>query len=422
MSYRPVLSLLLLVYSLPALSAQAEKASRLQAWQEDLEVLAKGLQEKHKNPFTVISKDAFRQRVQELQRRLPSLNEPQIQVEFLKLTALIGDGHTGAGPGRGSKPWRRYPIAPLWVKEGLVIVGATAPHQELLKAHIVGIGKFSLEDVTTRLQELTGNENSHARKEALRTFVVVPEVLAGAGIVEDMERAEFTVLTAEGQRRTVVLRPLPANVRVQFQVVPDPRTTKLPSSRQWQRERYGLEWSAEHKGLYCWYDACMDLPNRPVSAWCAEVLKEMDEKKAARLVLDLRRNGGGNSVLIEPLFSGLAKRPAFRQPGSIIVLISRNTYSSAMMNALQLRQRFQAVLIGSPTGGSPNSFGEVRTFTLPHCQWEVRYSTKLFQLTNDKATTVQPDIEVEWTAEEFFTGKDPVLQAAWEYRPRTQKD
>ena len=114
--------------------------------------------------------------------------------------------------------------------------------------------------------------------------------------------------------------------------------------------------------------------------------------------------------------NGLAQRETFRRPGSIIVLISRHTFSSAMMNALHFRQRLKAVLIGSPTGGSPNHFGEVRSFLLPHCQWNVQYSTKLFKLTNDGAKTVKPDLDVEWTAKEFFAGRDPVLEAALNYK------
>jgi hypothetical protein len=395
-------------------AAQADDA-RAKAWQEDLDVMAKGLQEKHLKPFTVIKQEDFLQKVTELRRRIPELKDHQIQVEFMKLAALIGDGHTVVGPGPEAKRWRRYPISTLWVKDGLVIIAASEQFKDLIRAKIVGVGKLSMDDAEKQLHQLAGHENAHARKEAIRTWLVIPEILAGLGIIDDMEKAPLTIVDRAGQRRTVTLQPLPPSFRGRFVTEPDPEKEKLPVSRQVRHDRYGFAWLSENNTLYCWYDSCMDLPNRPVSAWCADVLKAVDEKKPERIVLDLRRNSGGNSALINPLMSGLRARPAYNQPGRLMVLIGRFTFSSGMMNAIHFRQRHQAVLIGSPTGGSPNSFGEIRHFPLPNSKWQVQYSTKFFKLTNDGATTVKPDVEVEWTAEDFFAGRDTVLEAALKY-------
>ena len=47
--------------------------------------------------------------------------------------------------------------------------------------------------------------------------------------------------------------------------------------------------------------------------------------------------------------------------GGIVGLIRPVTYSSGMMYALQLRTMGGALLVGEPTGGKPNSYGEVRS-------------------------------------------------------------
>ena len=151
--------------------------------------------------------------------------------------------------------------------------------------------------------------------------------------------------------------------------------------------------------------------------WCEQVLGEIDQRKPERVVIDLRRNGGGSSPLIKPLIDGLREREDANQKGKLFVLIGRRTFSSAMMNALEFRERTNAVLLGLPTGGSPNHFGEVRSFTLPHSKWQVFYSTKRFQLTDDGATTVKPDMEVDESAADFFAGRDAVLDAAVKYKP-----
>jgi C-terminal processing protease CtpA/Prc len=94
----------------------------------------------------------------------------------------------------------------------------------------------------------------------------------------------------------------------------------------------------------------------------------------------------------------------------LYALIGPGTYSSAMMNANELRTHAKAILVGQPTGGSPNAPGEVKTFTLPH--WKcVQYSTKIWRRTNDNANTIKPDIAVEPTPKGFFADRDEVLEA-----------
>src|SRR5689334_22120299 len=51
-----------------------------------------------------------------------------------------------------------------------------------------------------------------------------------------------------------------------------------------------------------------------------------------RLVIDLRLNGGGDSRVIAPLLAAIQARPALR----VFALIGRHTFSSGLMNAIQL--------------------------------------------------------------------------------------
>ena len=67
------------------------------------------------------------------------------------------------------------------------------------------------------------------------------------------------------------------------------------------------------------------------------------------------------------------------------------------------------ILVGEPTGGKPNSYGEVRSFRLPNSGLRVMYSTKYFQMLETDPPAVEPDITVELTAADRFGGHDPVL-------------
>ena len=65
-----------------------------------------------------------------------------------------------------------------------------------------------------------------------------------------------------------------------------------------------------------------------------------------------------------------------------------------------------------PTGGMPNSYGEVRTFRLPNAGLSISYSTKYFRMLEEDPPSVEPDVLVELGSEDHFRGQDPVLERA----------
>jgi hypothetical protein len=274
-----------------------------------------------------------------------------------------------------------------------------------------------LEEATRKVSTLYAAENESAVKDKARRWLASPEALTAIGLLEDAKSGRYTVIDASGKQRDIVLTPLTRKSRPVFVRAGDTPANETLPSRRVQRTRYGQDWLADSKTLYCWYDSCANLANHPVSAWCQEVLKAIEEKSPERMVIDLRRNGGGNSALLLPLTLGLKLRPAMCEKGRLIVLIGPGTYSSAMLNALELRNWTNAVLIGQPTGGSPNEFGEIKFQTLPHSKWQVQYSTRYFQKTNDGAKTAKPDVEVQASIADYLAGRDPALDAALRYKP-----
>ena len=80
-----------------------------------------------------------------------------------------------------------------------------------------------------------------------------------------------------------------------------------------------------------------------------------------------------------------------------------------MLNAVQLRDA-GAVLVGEATGGKPNSYGEVRSMSLPATGLQVFYATKFIHATDGESESLEPDIPVAVTADDFFALRDPVLQ------------
>jgi len=411
-------SILIALIATAAFSADDPRdPTRIRGWQDDLDLLVKTIEEKHKNPFTKITKTQFEDAATELRTKIPELQDHQILVGFLRLSAMIGDAHTTVGAGKGGRQFRNLPVGAVWTSEGLFIGAATEEYKDLLRKRVTAIGTTPLHDVESKLATLYATENESGRRDAARRSFVRVEALHALGLIDDLESVPILVEDTKGQR-TVRIKPLPAAGQPKFIFAVDHQSKEAPISRRSPRDRYGMEWMQEKKILYCWYDSCQDLPDRPVSVWCDEILKAIDSQPVERLVIDLRRNGGGNSSLAQRLIRGLRTRPQVNQKGTLFVLIGPGTYSSAMQNALQLRQQTQAVLVGLPTGGSPNAFGEINFVDLPYSKWRVQYSTKFFRDTNENVNTVSPDVTIEWTADEYFSGRDPTLERALKYDPK----
>jgi len=131
------------------------------------------------------------------------------------------------------------------------------------------------------------------------------------------------------------------------------------------------------------------------------------------VVLDLRYNGGGSSSVLNPFFDAIRARPALNARGHLYTLIGRGTFSSAMMNAIHMKTDTNSILLGEPTGGRPNGYGEVRSFTLPNSGLTIQYSTRFFRNWNEgDPESFPPDVEVIITMDDLLAGRDTVLEAA----------
>ena len=157
------------------------------------------------------------------------------------------------------------------------------------------------------------------------------------------------------------------------------------------------------------------MPDLPFATFSRELLNLLDTGNVDRLVIDLRDNTGGNAGILNPFIESIRSRSRLNQTGRLFVLINRGTASSGVDNAITLQSRTRPVLVGEPTGGKPNSFGEVRSFTLPYSGLTVNYSTRFFRLVAGDPPALAPNVFVEYPWSAYQAGRDPVLEAALSY-------
>src|SRR6185369_5735220 len=94
-----------------------------------------------------------------------------------------------------------------------------------------------------------------------------------------------------------------------------------------------------------------------------------------------------------------------------VMIIGRRTYSSAILNAIQLRSLGTVRMYGEPSGGSPNTYGEVLTMVLPNSQLIVNYSTRYFPFPAYPPGSLLPDVPLKMYSADYFARHDPFVAA-----------
>jgi len=97
------------------------------------------------------------------------------------------------------------------------------------------------------------------------------------------------------------------------------------------------------------------------------------------------------------------------------VLLGRTTFSAAGNFVADVDLRTSAKLVGEPSGGAPNQWGDNELIELPRVGLTVRVAKSYWVYgrgPRDRRVAVVPDIRVTMTAADFFAGRDPVLARA----------
>jgi hypothetical protein len=176
---------------------------------------------------------------------------------------------------------------------------------------------------------------------------------------------------------------------------------------------YWYSYLPERKILYCAYNSCALMDNYHMNDYVEDLRELIDSEHVDAVIVDLRRNFGGNSLVAAPLISWLRE---LSENGSIRVflIIGRWTYSSGILNAIEISGIAGVTVFGENTGGSPNHLGEVRTAQLPWSGLSVGYPTKYFQFVTGEGTTMRPDVCIPLDSGMLFGGENRILDAICE--------
>ena len=369
--------------------AGTELTDKLNNWQHDLAVLVGGIVRHHRNPFHLTPRTVLDAKVSELSARLPALSDRDALVALRGIAASIGDGHTYiTAPARP-----RLPLELHWFGEDLTVTRSGAAYGELIGSRVVAIGNQPVTLLQSRLRQLIPQgENEWFVLARSVELLTEPDVLAALGL-----EPELRCILSGG--REIVTRLVPGD---------EPLVAAEPTPLSMQRTAEPLWFSRleEQNAVYVQFQSYAGLQDT-----AAPLFETLRERPAAKLIIDLRRNPGGNYTAGREWLIVPVQRLGLTS-GQLYVLVGRSTFSASMVNAIDFRRETEAILVGEPIGARPYGYQENGWFTLPSSGLNVSVATRLYRFGSAQEACFYPDQQIESTYVDFISGKDPVLEWA----------
>ena len=356
-------------------------------------------------------------------RRAGTLGDGEYVVELRRLLGWFGEGHTTVLPfeflGAAPEPLAAgvwgfvFPLKAVPFHDGMWVAEAAGDALRLLGGRILSVNGRPIERVMSDHAAAWPSENpawAHTWGQQLLHYA---GALHGLDVIRGGPEAPVTIdaIFPDGRVESAVVRPArgvaPERQRVARSLT-DPERFALDAkggnfTRALPNER----------ALYVSIDDVSDVEGATFSQLTESILAGMKSKDVERIVVDLRRNGGGDNYLSEPLRHEIA-RSRFNRSGGLYVLIGPKTFSAAQNLANRLERETLAVFVGEPTGSAPNIVGDPEllvgdatgvTVMVAKARW-------FDGGPDDHRRWIFPDIFTPSIAADWVEGKDRALSAA----------
>jgi hypothetical protein len=376
-----------------------------QVWKEDLDALLTGIETTHPNPWWRESRADFVSRLTQLGATAPGMSKTAQELAVMELVATI-DGHSGVYP--TDLGWHYYGIEFYEFAEGTFVLAADG-QPEAVGARLVSVGGMPLAEVYRRITASVSRDNQWSLISGRPLSLVMPEVLATKGVVSSAAAPAYVVEKPDGSRLTLNPTALTwegYQARLGwYPVLMPPRVGVLAQ----QRIKDPM-WSTDLGGGVLYVQM-----NAVVSAGLPELVETITAALRRpgfrRLIVDIRYNGGGDNHTYRPLLAVLGDARLARH---LVLVTGRETFSAATNFATEVDALTSAVIVGEPTGGRPNLYGDVRDVRLPNSGIIAHISSRFWQFggPGDVRDAVLPDVAIPVRASDYFAARDPALTAA----------
>jgi hypothetical protein len=373
-------------------------------WITDIEFIEKELPKRHKNLFYKVNKKDFYRDITEIKEKIENVSDNELIVTLMKIIASVQDGHTKLLLNNDKK----YPFEFFFFDDGIFLTKSLETHSDYIGSKLTHINNKSIEVIVKNIQKCVSYDNHQQFKNRIVKYLCVPEILNGLGIIEDY-RTSFRFQTQSGEYIDLVSDP--CDEKESGLLEKKEKSSIVMLHLLYQHKNYWYDFDETDGILYFQYNSCVNAQDFSFRKFNLEMFQFIDKRTIKKLVVDMRHNGGGNSMILNPFFKALKKRPHLNKYKTLYVIIGRETFSSALLNAINFMKKTNATLVGEPTGGKPNHFGEIMYLNLSNTNLEIMYSTQYFKNIKNELDSIEPNIPISLNSVDYFNNVDRALQA-----------
>ena len=386
--------------------------SRDGGWRYDLHYLAGEIKRLHVHPYHATSAEAFEQKVNDINRRIPELSDKQVVFAFMQLLGTLGNGHNFIIPAFGEKgSFNQLPMQFYWFSDGLYLVNASEPYRQWIGHKVEQIGDMSTLKALGLVKAINPRDNEMQQRWLAPYYLSLPSVLEGLGIVDRADAVSLTLSDSSGDRHIVSPELKPMSF-AGFPKLPGLSTADSPRYLRNNNDNYWFE-KLPKQLLYVQFNDAANKESQSLKQFSEQIQQHIINGEVADMVLDLRHNSGGDGSLNAPMVAAAVLFKALRPKGQLFVLIGRNTFSAAHNLVMSITGLTDAILVGEPSGSRPNAISEAGWFNLPYSKQTGLISSQFHQYgaPEDHRIWIAPHVPVSLSAEEYFRGDDPVMTA-----------
>jgi len=381
-----------------------------------------------------------------------SMPVDHFSMHLSKLAASIGDAHTYVRYLRGidsEEPVLRLPLEFKALSNGLVVSTVykdyfTEPYEDIERGMaVLAINGMDLSVYKDKVYPYFSAENDQWRDYMVSYYLPYAYFNNYFNDAGEKDSVQLTLRDADGEQHTYELPYI------------DIKQNEIDGNK---RDLYGYEFSDDAKTGLFWLDTC-DYTDDYLNT-VDEFFKAVNEKGVQKVVVDIRENTGGSSMVVWPFlqYLGVTKTIDFdasiryssttikrrhitmmnrflrtlrkitslgnlyleKAPypeniftGDLYVLVSGKTFSSGNYFAVMLSDNNLAKTVGTNTGNEPSAYGDPIVFTCKNSQLRFYISYKRFlrpDQSKDPVLTLTPDVVIPFTVTDFQKGKDPQLE------------
>lgn len=391
------------VLLLVSLALQA-KPSKIE-FSRELGALTQALESVHPNPWRVLPKQAFRDRL----TKNPNLLDGYPFSPWFTISRALNaldrnnqDTVTGINLLRQSRTWKRLPLTFARFEEGVFIIAAEVPFNAYIGQQVLEInGKSAI-----RLFNQIATNFPRRDLDWIPHYLRITELLGYYG-ARCQNTCQLTLASEEQQsmlslERTDLIQDknaqmaaTPINIKNYFsQNNPEQTAVDMmdPQSLRWDMSGKMLKSTLmyeEHE---------------------ATVLRLLNNQRLTNIVLDIRSISQIDRALIERFIRIVRAIPEQNPDRTLYVLIDRSTQPLVYELVARLADMPEVKFIGQKPETQLSHFYDAKPLTLGKTQLTISLATRF-----EKFLTTYPDqqyirpLSIEWSAADYFAGEDTLL-------------